>query len=288
MSSYCVDAVVSLPAAAFAPYTNVPASLLLFRCHEPRPTVRFVEISPKAWDAASVDGNGDRGRGDLPHCLAALFRRHELADGTVPQDVEAWDVPVQDLAGRDYELVAKQTGSQALQAELERIVAADASTRVERLDDVADVRRGLRYERRHTTGARSAPDGAPGLLRVVDLGDTGIRRPSLFLNDGGKVCPKEDDVLRAGDVVVTTSGGVGKTGLISDGGGAVGSLAAGNMAVVRAREGLAPQFVAALFRSPTYQNWLSGHARGAVVRHLSVRTLRSVPIPVPRCRCRTS
>ena len=281
VSSYCVDAVVSLPAAAFAPYTNVPASLLLFRCHEPRPTVRFVEISPKAWDAASVDGNGDRGRGDLPHCLAALVRRHELADGTVPQDVEAWDVPVQDLAGRDYELVAKQTGSQALQAELERIVAADASTRVERLDDVADVRRGLRYERRHTTGARSAPDGAPGLLRVVDLGDTGIRRPSLFLNDGGKVCPKEDDVLRAGDVVVTTSGGVGKTGLISDGGGAVGSLAAGNMAVVRAREGLAPQFVAALFRSPTYQNWLSGHARGAVVRHLSVRTLRSVPIPVP-------
>ena len=38
--------------------------------------------------------------------------------------------------------------------------------------------------------------------------------------------------------------------------------------------------MAALLRSPTYQNWLSGHARGAVIRHLSIRTLRSLPIPV--------
>ena len=281
LSSYCVDAVVSLPAGAFAPYTNLQASLLLFRCHEPRPTVRFVEISPKAWERASADGNGDRGRGDLLRCLAALIRRHELTDGTVPQDVEAWDVAVQDLAGRDYELVAKQTGSRALHGELERIVAADASMRIERLDDVAEVHKGLRYERRFTTGTRPAPGNVPGLLRVGDIRDTGIGTPSLYLNGEGKVRPKEEDVLRAGDVVVTTSGAVGRVGLISDVGGGVGSLATSNMAIVRARQGLTPHFVAALFRSPTYQNWLSGHARGAIVRHLSIRTLRSVPIPVP-------
>ena len=278
LSSYCVDAVVSLPAAAFSPYTSMPASLLLFRRHEPSPTVRFVRISPEAWDKASSDGNGDHGRGELPRWLATLVRRHELADGAVPRGVEVWDVPVQELAGRDYELVAKRTGSQALQAELERIVAADPSLKVERLDAVAEVRRGLRYERRFTTGTRPASGSAPGLLRVGDLTDTGIRAPSLFLNGEGKVRPKEDEVLRAGDVVVTTSV-VGKVGLISD--VAVGSLATGNMAVVRAREGLTPHFVAALFRSPAYQNWLSGHARGAVVRHLSVPTLRSLPILVP-------
>ena len=281
LSSYCVDAVVSLPAGAFAPYTNLQASLLLFRCHEPRPTVRFVEISPKAWERVSADGNGDRGRGDLQRCLAALVRRHELTAGTVPQDVEAWDVPVQDLAGRDHELVAKQTGGQALHAELERIVAADDSLRVERLDAVAEVRRGVRYERRFTTGTRPSPGSAPGLLRVGDIGDTGTRTPSLFLDGEGEARPKEDDVLRVGDVVVTTSGVVGKIGLISDVGGAVGALATSNLAVVRPREGLTPHFVAALFRSPTYQNWLSGHARGAFVRHLSIRTLRNVPIPVP-------
>ena len=281
LSSYCVDAVVSLPAGAFSPYTNLQASLLLFRCHEPRPTVRFVEISHKAWERASADGNGDRGRGDLLRCLAAMLRRHELIDGTVPQDVEAWDVAVQDLAGRDYELVAKQTGNQALHAELERIVAADASLKVERLDHVAEVRRGLQYERRFTAEIQPALGSAPGLLRVGDIRDTGIGAPSLYLNGESKVRPKEDDVLRAGDVVVTTSGVVGRVGLISDVGGGVGSLATSNMAVVRPREGLTPHFVAALLRSPTYQNWFSGHARGAMVRHLSIRTLRSVPIPVP-------
>ncbi|MYH28665.1 MAG: N-6 DNA methylase, partial [Acidobacteria bacterium] len=281
LSSYCVDAVVSLPAGAFAPYTNLQASLLLFRYHEPCPNVRFVKISPTAWERVSADGSGNRRRGDLLRSLAALIRRHELTNGTVPQDVEAWDVAVQDLAGRDYELVAKQTGGQALQAELERIVAADASMRIERLDDVAEVHKGLRYERRFTTGTRSAPSNVPGLLRVGDIRDTGIGTPSLYLNGEGKVRPKEDDVLRAGDVVITTSGVVGRVGLISDVGGGVGSLATGNMAIVRARQGLTPHFVAALLRSPTYQNWLSGHARGAIVRHLSIRTLRSVPIPVP-------
>ena len=283
LSSYCVDAVVSLPPGAFAPHTGVAASLLFFRRNKPRRTVRFVEISPRAWDKALAAGNGDRGRGDLPRRLAALVRRHESTDGAVPQDVEAWDVPVEDLAARDYELVAKRTGSQALQAELERIVAADPSLRVERLDTVAEVRRGLAYDRRFTTGNRPPQGTAPGLLRVGDVRDTGIRTPSLFLNGGNEIRSTEDQVLRAGDVVVTTSGVVGKIGLISDG-GAVGSLATSNMAIVRASGSLTPRYVVALLRSPTYQNWLSGHARGSTIRHLSVRALRSVPIPVPPVR----
>ena len=280
LSSYRVDAVVSLPPGAFTPHTGVAASLLVFRCDQPRPTVRFVEISPKAWDKALAAGDGDRGRGNLPRRLAALVGRDESTGGAVPQDVEAWDVPVEDLAARDYELVAKRTGSHALQAELERIVAADPSMKVERLDAVSEVRRGLAYERRFTTETRPPQGTALGLLRVGDVRDTGVRTPSLFLNGGNKIRPTEDHVLRAGDIVVTTSGVVGKIGLVSDR-GAVGSLATGNMAVVRARGSLTPQYVVALLRSPIYQNWLSGHARGATIRHLSVRVLRSVPIPVP-------
>lgn len=280
LSSYCVDAVVSLPPGAFAPHTGVAASLLFFRRNEPRRTVRFVEISPKAWDEALAAGDGDRGGGDSPHRLAAMVGRHESTDGTVPQDVEAWNVPVEDLAARDYELVAKRTGNQALQAELERIVAAVPSLRVERLDTVAEVRRGLAYERRYTTETRPAQGDAPGLLRVGDVRDTEVRTPSLFLTGGNEMRPMEDDVLRAGDVVVTMSGTVGKIGLIREG-SAVGSLATSNLAVVRSREGLTPHYVASLLCSPAYQNWLSGHARGAMIRHLSVRALRSVPIPIP-------
>ena len=50
LSEYSVDAVVSLPDGAFAPWTGVAASLVVFRRTKSRPTVRFVSISPKAWE----------------------------------------------------------------------------------------------------------------------------------------------------------------------------------------------------------------------------------------------
>ena len=67
LSEYSVDAVVSLPDGAFAPWTGVAASLVVFRHDEPRSTVRFVKISPKAWEAAMNDGDGyvcDGGQGE--------------------------------------------------------------------------------------------------------------------------------------------------------------------------------------------------------------------------------
>ena len=280
LSRYCLDAVVSLPVRAFAPYTRVPTSLLFLRRQEPRPTVRFVRISSKAWSTSWVDGNGDGGRSDLSGQLATLVRRQGLTDGSIPAGVEAWEVPIRDLARRDHELVAKQTGHEALHAELERIVGADRSLTVERLDAVAEVRRGLTYKRCFTTESRPAP-GAPGLIRLRDIADTGIRRPALFLNGEGKPRFKEGDLLRAGDVVVTMSHTVGRVGLVQGTSGAVGSVAAGSMAVVRARAGVTSHYLTALLRSPAYQNWLSGHARGGVIRHLSIRMLNSLPIPVP-------
>ena len=67
LSEYSVDAVVSLPDGAFAPSTGVAASLVVFRRDESRSTVRFVKISPKAWEAAMNDGDGyvcDGGQGE--------------------------------------------------------------------------------------------------------------------------------------------------------------------------------------------------------------------------------
>ena len=187
--------------------------------------------------------------------------------------------PARELAVRDYELVAKRSGNQALQAELERIVAVDSSVQVARLDAVAEVRRGVRYERRFTIRTRPAWGSAPGSASRRRHQGHRHSHAILVCQRRRQGTPDEDDVLRAGDVVVTTSGVVGKVGLISD--VAVGSLATNDMAIVRARQGLTPHFVANLLRSPTYRNWLSGHARGTTVRHLSIRTLCSVPIPVP-------
>ena len=122
-----------------------------------------------------------------------------------------------------------------------------------------------------------------GLLRAGDLVDEGriVRPPSLFLTSAEKARAKEKNFLRAGDLVVTTAGVVGKIGFIEDVKGAVGVLAAENTTLVRTREGIRPQFLAALLRSPAYRNWLSGHATGTAFRHLSLPVLRTLKIPMP-------
>ena len=152
---------------------------------------------------------------------------------------------------------------------------------VEPLDQVAEARAGVSYNRQTTTGVPTAPAVVAGLLRVGDVNDAGIRPPSLFLIGDDELPVNEHDTLRAGDVVVTTSGTVGRVALLSDPPAMLGWVAARSLAVIRVREGLTPGFLAALLRSPAYQNWLSGHAHGTTIKHLSIRVLRELPIPVP-------
>ena len=62
--------------------------------------------------------------------------------------------------------------------------------------------------------------------------------------------------------------------------GAVESMATESLAVVRAGEGVRPEFLAAILGSPGYQAWMAGHARGNTIQRLSIRNLRKLRIPV--------
>ena len=387
LSDYSVDAVVSLPDGAFSPWTGVAMSLVVFHRAKPRPAVRFVSISPKAWEEKAGGDGGDqvrdedrseshyaaaRGHGfpdgeaamggtgsavaksgegigsgkrrvdrfELLWLLPELLRsRHEILDPHW-SGVEVWEAPVRELAQRDYELVAKKSGGEALNAELDRLVALDPSLKAERLERVAEIIAGQSVNRRYTTG-HCTPDVVVGLLRagevrdtVRGVWDTGILSPTLFLTEEGESRMGEKFILRPLDVVVAMSGAVGKSAFIpqpittmelefkptpnvgSNGVPApitkmavedepipnAGSngvttknqflvfpvasrlmpvAATHSVAMIRMQAGLEPRFLAALLRSPVYRNWLSGHARGTAIQHLSIRTLRKLPVPVP-------
>ena len=428
LSDYSVDAVVSLPAGAFAPWTGIAVNLLVFRHAEPRSAVRFASITANAWKSALEAGGGgipdvvesegndpgargygfpggdgfggrsgsgagiedesrfgggiessagiedgsvlgrgagpdtgsgdgsDLGREETPSVgsddgtrygyghvppvgplrgVPELIRhRHELSGKAFRSGVEVWDVAVRDLGLRGYELVAGKPESKALDAEMDRLVALDSSVVVERLERVADVSRGTKYGRRLTTRSRYAPDVRAGLLRAGDVRDavggvldTGIQDPSLFLAEQGAERVDEKHILRSWDVIVTTSGTVGRvafirppiarielevtsnvrsqaladaTGpttktemedapapadesyvIIPGSRGLVPMVATDSVAVIRAREHVAPAFLAALLRSPVYRSWLSSHARGSITRTLSIRTLRGLRVPLP-------
>ena len=416
-SEYSIDGVASLPAGAFAPWTGIAASLVVFRRAAPRSTVRFVTISPTAWQAAAHGGDDDLRDGDetggrrlkivqYGSCDGGEFGggtqsgadfEHargfgggagsgagfedgsgfgggagsgaEFADGTgfgrgtapgagfddraghgngrvtrvellrgvsdliayqpdllsdrfLP-GVDVWDVSIRDLAHRDYELVAKKSGSDVLDAEIERLVATDSSLRIERLGRVVDVFAGRSYQGRYTTRDRAATDAMAGLIGAGDVKDivdvrlasrdatnpTGaaeVQTPALFLTSDGNTLVKENEFLRPYDVVVSIIGSVGNVAVFpipltaSDvAGGATPSsgdshsildlnglqllplVPTSSVAVLRARGGVTPQYLAALLQSPVYRSWLSGHARGAAVQRLTLRTLRRLRIPVP-------
>ena len=406
LSDYGVDAVVSLPAGALAPWTGIPVNLVVFRRDEPRSAVRFAKLSANAWESAleaggdgvpdvvesersdpgtcgyefpGDDGFGDRsgsgagiddesrfgggiessagseggsvlGRGAGPDAGAGdgsgfrcegtpgvgsddgtmygsgrvppvgllrgvpelILHRRELSGKAFRSGVEVWDVAVRDLGLRGCELVARKPESDALDAEMERLVALDSSVMFERLERVADVSRGAKYGRRLTTRSRDAPDVLAGLLRAGDVRDaaegvlgTGIRAPSLFLAEKGAERVDEKHILRSLDVIVTTSGTVGRVAfippsitsievggtsppadgdhgcLLGIGGLFMPVVATDSVAVIRARERVAPEFLAALLRSPVYGNWLSIHARGSDARTLPIRTLRGLRVPLP-------
>ena len=321
LSEYSIDAVVSLPAGAFVPWTGIAASLVVFRRDRPRSAVRFIGISPGAWEAASE--SGDYSRTELLRGVSDLItcRSEPLSDPFL-SDVEAWDVPVRELGHRDYELVPARSGSDALDAEIDRLVAADRTLKVERLERVADVFAGQSYPGRCTTRSRAASDAMAGLVRAQDverIADVqGAAREvakeiriakgpvsPLFLTGEGKARVKEREFLRPFDVVVSTVGHAGAVAVfpipiastdlaaeatsnpgnhidISDiVDGFISLVPTSTVAVLRARRGLTPQFLAVLLRSPAYRNWLSGHARGTTIRRLTLRTLRRLRVPVP-------
>ena len=320
LSDYRVDGVVSLPVGAFEPYTSIPVSLVLFSRAAPRSAVRFASVSPMAWDAIGSVGSPERddgrsrghgfvhepdfgsevaavilsdgsgapltgfSRGALLRDISDLIaHRRELSAGRVSPGVEVWEVPVRELALRDHELVAKRSGSKMLDAEIGRLVGAEPSLKIEPLERVAEMYGGVPYDGSVTTERGDRGDIVAGLLRAGDLIDEGriIRPPSLFLTSKGKARAQESHFLRHGDLVVTTAGAVGRIGFIEDVKGAVGVLAAENTTLVRTREGIRPQFLAALLRSPAYRNWLSGHATGTAFRRLSLPVLHTLKIPTP-------
>ena len=270
LSEYSVHAVVSLPDGAFSPWTGVAASLVVFRRAKPRPTVRFVSISPQAWEGTTGDDGGarvrDEGRSESHYAgayepgfsdggaagggagsvvakpgegvgsgkrrvhrfellwlLSDLLQRHrKVPAGPVLPGVEVWEAPILDLAQRDYELIAKKSGSEALNAELDRLVALDPSLKVERLERIAEVFTGKFGGRRYTT-ERLASDVVMGLLRARDVRDVmkgvwgaGILSPTLFLTEEGESRMGEKFILRPLDVVVAMSGATGNIAFIPE------------------------------------------------------------------------
>lgn len=274
LTDYCVEGVVSLPAGAFHPYTGIKTSLVLFRQEKATQAVRFMQM--EEWPSIRPeDGISSEKAVEEAHSIANEFR-----SGT--PNGSLWETPVKELKTRDWELVAKRTGEEALSRFLQALQEADVEVSIQPLNKVAEIFPGVSYGKSGTTPHGDDPSVFAGLVRVADVNRIGVQSPSLFLINGGRERVQSKHWLRAGDILLTTSGTIGKLAVVSEPTGTAGAVAAKSLVVIRPKEQISSQFLKSLLASDAYQEWLRGHARGATIQHLSIRTLRHLPVLVPQ------
>ena len=273
LTGYCVEGVVSLPAGAFHPYTGIKTSLVLFRREKAAQAVRFMQV--EEWPSIRPEDGLNREKAvEVAHSTADEFR-----SGT-PND-SLWETPVKELMAKDWELVAKQTGEEALSRSI-HVLLEDAGVAVQPLKEVAEVFAGVSYGKSVTTPHGDDLSVFASLVRVADVNRTGVQSPSLFLTKKGSERVQSKHRLRTGDILLTASGTIGKLAVVSEPVGTVGAVATESLVVIRPKEQLSSQFLKSLLASDAYQEWLRGHAHGATIQHLPIQTLRDLPVLVPQ------
>jgi type I restriction enzyme M protein len=267
LEEFRVDGVISLPAGTFAPYTNLKSNLVVFRRERSASKVRFCVVHSLA--GAEKRPSSDS---ELPTDVARRFRLGAESD-------DLWETPIKDLALREWELVAKSSGVDQLQQQLDAIREADDTIPVKSLGTVAEVFTGASYDRRNTVEETPADSSLPGLIRVSDVLDGKVGQPTLFLTQAAQEKLHDRLRLRSGDILTSTSGTIGKVAVVQSPPSPI--FASKSVVVIRPKEGVSPGYLMRLMQSKSYQVWLTGHARGSTIQHLSVRTLRHLPIPLP-------
>ena len=274
LSDYYVEGVISLPPDAFHPYTGLKMSLVLFRRQKAKKTVRFMQV--EKWPSIRPEDEFSHEKAvTVAHNIAEQFR-----NGAPNGDL--WETPIKELATRDWELIVKRTGEEALSRFLQALKEADTEIPVQSLDEVAEVFAGVSYDKSVTTPHGDDPSVFAGLVRVADVNPAGARSPSLFLTREGSKRVRSKHKLRAGDVLLTTSGTIGKLAVVSKSAGTESAVAARSLIVIRPKERISSEFLKSVLASDTYQQWIRGHARGATIQHLSIRTLRNLLVPLPQ------
>lgn len=285
-----VEAVVGLPAGAFAPYTSVKGSLLVLSKQGGASRVRMVDASPMFEQRAGRKAPAIRTV--IAEQLANEVRRaemrkpRELPPG-VPEDTSGtgalarsvWEVGMDELAAADWDLSPRRRekgGLDDLLASLKEALGDTGS--VAPLSSVAQVTAGRAIK---SADLLDEPpfERSVGYVRIKDLSQGKVGRTSSWLRPE-LASIEQRWVLLPGDVLVSKSGTIGKAAIVRN--GAVGAIAANGLYVLRAdQERLDAGFLLAYMASPACQNWLSAQSRGAVIQHLNRAVLDELPVPLP-------
>lgn len=273
LEEFRVDGVIGLPPNLFKPYTSMESGLLVFRRERPAPRIRFMSC-----EALRTDDSTSTALNTLsPSEVARDFHSSKLAENV-------WETPIKAIESREWDLSPKPTGADELDDLLEQLTQEDRSIRLLPLGKLCEVVSGISYSREDITDYSDDADvdSHRPLIRVGDIAKGVVDTPSRLLTNLDVVARWKGEPVKAGDLLVSITGTVGKVGIA--GHRAAGALVAKNIATLKLdanSEAIDNRFLARLLQAQIYQDWFAGHSRGTTMANLSVKALRTLRIPLP-------
>ena len=299
LQEHTIDAVVSIPDRAFAPHRSIEAYLLVFRRGGTTQTVRMID---GAMRFAGPLSSPDRFQERFAIWLKQIS--HDVPSRGIERERWDWDVDVKDFEDIDYDLTPKRRDRSGLELildslpkEAERRLLKDCCSvttgRSIRSSDLTQSPPRSNYE---PSGQTLFPDVERAEInpqRAFDFADTPIpyirirdvergqaTRGSAWLMPAAASTIEPKWKLRAGDILLSKSGTIGKVGIVRN--GAVGAIAANGFFVIRAKEGtIDPHYLLAYLQSTEANAWMEDRARGAAAKHLSVASIKELPVALP-------
>lgn len=216
---------------------------------------------------------------------------------------QAWNVSVEDLQKIDWDLTPRRRDQSGLEAILEQLQESAPTVFLENCCDIM-LGRSIRSAdlldeplkgtwRLSATASdhlsdddssRNHPEASDAdsiaYIRIGDIQKGVAEKGSKWLRPEAIQRLNPRCKLKAGDVLLSKSGTIGKVGLVRN--GAVGAVPSSGLFVLRPKdERLDPHFLIAYLDSAECQAWLLARSRGTVMNHLSKKLLAELPIPLP-------
>jgi type I restriction enzyme M protein len=268
LEQHRVEALVSLPEGAFMPYTGIKAAILVLRRGKgPTSRVRMVE-------------GADFFEPKKPQEPIAILpqKREELANTvrTALPGKYSWDVDVSTLVDLGFDLTIERRDKSTLETIL---AGLGKGIPVVPLKEACRIGSGIAIKSAELVDFTPSENAVP-YIRIGDilLGQTGKARSWLMSEATNRVGLRYR--LRAGDVLVSRSGTIGKVGVVRN--GAVGGVASNGFFVLSPEESrLDPHFLSAFLTSSECAAWLKSRASGSVIQGLTKRFVETLPVPLP-------
>lgn len=269
VEQHTVEAVVSLPAAAFRPYAGIKASILVLSRGGQTERIRMFD----------ADTYFEKGKVRYPATIsiseAMSVKLAEHLRAAQPTE-NSWDVDVSTLAEVEWDFSPRRRDKDGLSEVLDTI---RPKVEIQLLKDCCRIITGKAFKTGDLVDDTISKELIP-YVRIKDVERGEATKSSSWLSSEASSAVDISCKLRVGDLLLSKSGTIGKTGIVRN--GAVGAVAANGLFVIRPDQArLDPHFLLAYFNSSECRAWFETKARGTTVQHLSKNILEELPIPVP-------